>query len=252
MPREGLLARTLVQLADSLVEDFDVVELLTLLADRCVEVTGVAAAGLMLASPDGTLRVLASSSEASRVLEVFEAQADEGPCVDCFHSSQPVVNLSLDHWPRFGPRAVGAGFRSVHSLPMRLRGRTIGALNLFQVDENPLGDSDLTAAQALADVATISILARNAAADSQTVNQQLTHALSTRIVIEQAKGVVAEGAGIDMERAFRRLRNHARAHHLLLTDVAHAVSTKTLPVASLDPDGDGSHAQDRQAARTSS
>jgi len=249
MSREALLARTLVQLADSLVENFDTVELLTLLADRCVEVTDVAAAGLMLASPDGTLRVLASSSEAIRVLEVFEAQTDEGPCVDCFHSGQPVVNLSLDRWPRFGPKAIEAGFRSVHALPMRLRGKTIGALNLFGADEGLLGDSDVMAAQALADVATISILARNAAADSQTMNQQLSQALNTRIVIEQAKGVVAERAGVDMEQAFRRLRGHARNHNLLLTDVAHAISSKALPVASLDPDrGDGSQAGGRQAS----
>jgi len=238
MPREALLARTLVQLADSLVEDFDVVELLTLTADRCVDVIDVAAAGLMLASSDGKLRVLASSSEASRVLEVFEAQTDEGPCVDCFRSGEPIVNLMLDEaasrWPRFGPKAVEAGFRSVHALPMRLRGTTIGALNLFRIDEGQLADADIVAAQALADVATISILARGAAADAKALNQQLTQALNTRIVIEQAKGVVAERAGVDMEQAFKRLRSHARNHNILLTDVAHAVSTKTLPVASLD------------------
>jgi len=249
MSREALLARTLVQLADSLVENFDVVELLTLLADRCVEVTDVAAAGLMLASHDGKLRVLASSSDAMRVLEVFEAQTDEGPCVDCFHSGQPIVNLSLDRWPRFGPQAAEAGFRSAHALPMRLRGKTIGALNLFKNVEEPLGDSDVVAAQALADVATISILARNAATDSQTLNQELTQALNTRIVIEQAKGVVAERAGVDMEQAFSRLRGHARSHNLLLTDVAHAISSKALPVASLDPDGgEGSHTRRRRAA----
>ncbi len=238
MPREALLARTLVQLADSLVEDFDVVELLTLLADRCVDVLDVSAAGLMLGSDDGTLRVLASSSDAARVVEVFEAQADEGPCVDCFRSGQPIVNLSLDQagsrWPALAPKAVEAGFRSVHALPMRLRGKTIGALNLFRVDEGSMGDSDVVAAQALADVATISILARNAAADAQTLNEQLAQALDTRIVIEQAKGVVAERAGVDMDQAFRRLRSHARNNHLLLTDVAHAVTTKALPVASLD------------------
>ncbi len=249
MSREALLARTLVQLADSLVENFDTVELLTLLADRCVEVTDVTAAGLMLVSPDGKLRVVASSSEAMRILEVFEAQTDEGPCVDCFHSGQPVVNLSLDRWPRFGPKVIEAGFRSVHALPMRLRGTTIGALNLFKDVEEPLGDSELVAAHALADVATISILARNAVADSQTMNQQLSQALNTRIVIEQAKGVVAEGAGVDMEQAFRRLRGHARNHNLLLTDVAHAISTKALPVASLDPDrGDRSHAGGHQVS----
>jgi len=238
MPREALLARTLVELADSLVDDFDVVDLLTLLADRCVEVVDAAAAGLMLASPDGDLRVLASSSDAMRVLEVFEAQADEGPCIDCYRSGQPVVNLKLDEkdsrWPRFSPKAVEAGFRSAHALPMRLRGVSIGALNLFRVDEGEMDAADVVAAQALADVATITILQHRAACDAQVLNEQLTQALNTRIVIEQAKGVVAERAELDMEQAFTRLRRYARNHNLRLTDVAHAVSTKTLPVASLD------------------
>ena len=238
MPREALLTRTLVELADNLVEDFDVVDLLTLLADRCVEIVDVAAAGLMLASADGELRVVASSSEAMRVLEVFEAQADEGPCVDAYRSGQPVVNVTIDdansRWPRFAPKAADAGFQSIHALPMRLRGENIGALNLFQAEEGQLDDADVAAAQALADVATIAIVAHRAARDAQVRNEQLTQALNTRIVIEQAKGVVAERAGLDMEEAFTRLRRHARQHHLRLTDVAHAVSTRELAVAALD------------------
>jgi len=237
MPREALLSQTLVELADSLVEDFDVVDLLTLLADRCVGIVNVAAAGLMLASADGELRVLASSSEAMRVLELFEAQADEGPCIDAYRSGAPVVNLTMDEahgrWPRFAPKAADAGFLSVHALPMRLRGDSIGALNLFQLDEGQLDDADLAAAQALADVATIT-MAHRAALDAQVRNEQLTQALSTRIVIEQAKGVVAERAGLDMEEAFIRLRRHARRHNLRLTDVAHAVSTRALAVTALD------------------
>lgn len=238
MTREALLARTLVELADSLVDNFDVVDLLTLLADRCVAVVDVAAAGLMLASADGELRVLASSSEAMRVLELFETQSDEGPCVDCYRSGQPIVNHRLDDiespWRRFSPMAVAAGFRSVHALPMRLRGRTIGALNLFR-EEGPMGERDVVAAQALADVATIAILQHRAAHDARVLTNQLTEALDTRIVIEQAKGVVAERAGLDMAHAFARLRRHARNHNLRLTDVARAVSTKALTVASLDP-----------------
>ena len=238
MPKEALLTQTLVELADSLVEDFDVVDLLTLLADRCVGVVGVAAAGLMLASADGELRVLASSSEAMRVLELFETQAAEGPCVDAYRSGLPVVNLAIaeanSRWPRFAPKAAAAGFRSVHALPMRLRGDSIGALNLFQVEQGRLDDADVAAAQALADVATIVILAHRAARDAQVRNDQLTQALNTRIVIEQAKGVVAERAGLDMEDAFTRLRRHARNHNLRLTDVAHAVSTRALAVTALD------------------
>ncbi len=238
MPREALLAQTLVQLADSLVEDFDVVDLLTLLADRCVDVLDVDAAGLMLSSADGELRVVASSGDAMRLLELFEAQADEGPCVDCCRSGRPVVNLELEavnrRWPRFGPRAVRAGFRSVQALPMRLRGQTIGALNLFRAHEGAMGEADLVAAQALADVATITILQHRAARDARVLNEQLSTALNSRIVIEQAKGVVAERSGVDMEASFARLRRHARNHNLRLTEVADAVSTKALPVSSLD------------------
>lgn len=238
MPRDDLLVRTFVELADNLVDDFDVVELLTMLAHRCVDVVDVAAAGLMLASAGGELRVLASSSEAMRVLEVFEAQADEGPCVDCYRSGEPIVNLDLDEvggrWPLFAPKAVLAGFHSVHALPMRLRGLTIGALNLFRVDHGELDRRDVVAAQAMADVATIAILQHRAVVDAKTLNEQLTQALNTRIVIEQAKGVVSAEADLDMEQAFDRLRRHARNHNLRLTDVAQAVSEKALRIASLD------------------
>jgi len=234
-----LFARTLVGLADSLVDDFDVVDLLTVLAERCVEVLDVAAAGLMLASAEGQLRVLASSSEAMRILEVFGAQVDEGPCVDCYRTGRPIVNLQLTggdgRWPRFAPRAVAAGFRSVHALPMRLRSQNIGALNMFRVDEGPMTDADVAAAQALADVATIAILQHRASCEAQLLTEQLTRALNTRVVIEQAKGVVAERADLDMEQAFRRLRKYARSHNLRLSDVAEAVSSKSLPVAALDP-----------------
>jgi len=239
VPQEALFARTLVELADSLVDDFHVVDLLTVLAERCVEVLDVAAAGLMLASADGELRVLASSSDAMRILEVFEAQLDEGPCVDCYRSGRPIVHLQLDgddgRWPRFAPRAVAAGFRSVHALPMRLRSQTIGALNLFRCDDGPMAEGDAVAAQALADVATIAILQHRASQEAQLLTEQLTRALDTRVVIEQAKGVVAERAGLDMEEAFRRLREHARGHNLRLHDVARAVSSRALPVAALDP-----------------
>src|SRR5690349_16915774 len=129
MPRQALLTRTLVELADTLVDDFDIVELLTLLADRCVEVLDVGAAGLMLVAPDGELRVMASSSEAMRVLELFELQSEEGPCLDCYRSGEPVVNQDLTtvggRWPLFASTAVAEGFRSVHALPLRLRGTII-------------------------------------------------------------------------------------------------------------------------------
>jgi GAF domain-containing protein len=227
-----------VELADTLVDDFDVVELLTLLSDRCVDVLDVAAAGIMLMSPDGDLRVMASSSEAMRVLEVFEEQSNEGPCPDCYRSGEPIVNQKLEaggRWPQFAPKAIEAGFQSVHALPMRLRGVTIGALNLFRVDAGEMRDADVIAAQAFADIATIAILQNRAAAHAQLVNEQLAQALNTRVVIEQAKGVVSERAGLDMEQAFARLRCHARNHNLLLADVANDVANRTLATEDLDP-----------------
>lgn len=227
MRREALLARTLVELADTLVDDFDVVELLTLLADRCVDVLDVSAAGLMLAAPDGDLRVVASSSEEMRLVELFELQSQEGPCPECYRTGEPAMAQDLaadkDLWPLFGPVALEAGFRSVHALPMRLRGVTIGALNLFRSDAGRLEEADVVAAQALADVATIAILQHRAAMQAHLVVDQLNHALNSRVMIEQAKGVIAERSGLDMEDAFRWLRDFARSRNLLLVDVAQSV-----------------------------
>jgi len=236
MARESVLARTLVELADSLVDDFDVVELLTTLTDRCVDVLDVAAAGILLMSAEGELQVLASSSESLRLLELFELQAEEGPCLDCFRTGEPVVNQDLavvnGRWPRFAPEALAADFRSVHALPMRLRGSVIGALNLLHSEPGDMRDADVVAAQALADVATIAILQHRAAAEAQRLNDQLNLALNSRIAIEQAKGVLAERGNIDMERAFAMLRTHARHNGRRLVDVANEVinNTLTLPV----------------------
>ncbi len=239
MPREALLARTFVELADNLVDDFDVVELLTLLADRCVDVLDVAAAGLMLVAPDGGLRVMASSSEAMRVLELFELQAQEGPCLDCYRTGQPVMNIDLatvnGRWPRFAAEALAVGFRSVHALPLRLRGTVIGALNVFHVDPGDMRRADVDAAQALADVATIAILQHRARLEAQLINDQLNHALNSRIVIEQAKGMIAERASLTMEQAFSALRAHARDHNIRLVDVASDVVAGSLAASALVP-----------------
>jgi GAF domain-containing protein len=238
MTSEGLRVRTLVELADTLVDDFDIVELLTLLTDRCVEVLDVSAAGLMLVAPDGDLRVVASSSEAMRTLELFELQAEEGPCLDCYRTAGPVVNQNLavvnGRWPRFAAEALDAGFHSVHALPMRLRGNIIGALNLFRTDPGEMNDADLEMAQAMADVATITILQHRAALEAQDLNEQLNHALNSRVVIEQAKGMVSEREQLDMEDAFTMLRNHARSHNLRLMDVARDVIDGKLAASSLD------------------
>ena len=238
MAKVALLVRTLVELADSLVDDFDVVELLTLLSDRCVETLDVASAGVMLAAPSGDLQVVASSSEAMRTLELFQLQADQGPCLDCYRTGKPIVNLDLgtadSRWPRFASRALDAGLHSVHSLPMRLRGRTIGALNMFRADNGSLNEDDVAAAQALADVATIAILQHQTAADAQILNTQLNNALNSRIIIEQAKGKISEAAGVEMDQAFARLRNHARSHNLRLSELARNIAEATVSPGSLD------------------
>jgi GAF domain-containing protein len=235
-----MLARTMVQLADSLVEDFDVVDLLTLLADRCVDVLDVSTAGLILVV-DGDLRVMASSSEAMKTLELFELQADEGPCMDCYHAGAAIVNLDLasvearERWPRFVPEALDAGFRSAHAVPMRLRGNILGALNMFRVDTGELGAEDVAAAQALADIATIAILQNRASIRAQILNEQLNRALTSRIIIEQAKGVLAERGSLQMDESFARLRGYARDNNRRLVDVAQDVITGVLGTAQLGP-----------------
>ena len=238
MTRETTLVRTLVELADTLVDDFDVVELLTLLTDRCVDILDVEAAGIMLVAPEGDLRVMASSSDTMRVLELFEVQAQEGPCLDCYHTGRVVVNDDLSapggSWSRFAPEAVAAGFSAVCAVPMRLRGSIIGGLNLFSSTRRQLAPADVEAAQALADVATIALLQHRASLEALILNEQLNHALNSRIVIEQAKGILAERKGVDMAQSFSLLRAHARNHNLRLADVARNVIDGVLPVSALD------------------
>lgn len=240
MPTETLLIRTLVELADTLVDDFDVVELLTLLSVRCVELLDVSAAGLMLVAPEGDLRVAASSSEALRVVELFELQAQEGPCSDCFSTGEPVLSQDLTgpdegRWPSFGPVAVAAGFRSVHAVPMRLRGNVIGALNLFQTHPGELSADDVGASRAFADMATIGILQHRAVNEARVLAEQLSFALNSRVVIEQAKGALGERLGLNMEDAFSRLRTYARNHNLRLIHVARGVLEGTVASADLGP-----------------
>lgn len=231
MTRESLLATTFVDLADSLVDDFDIVELLTTLSNRCVELLSVDAAGIVIADPDRNLRATASSSEVMRVVELFEVQSDEGPCLDCFRSGQLVAHQDLAvgaRWPNFSPVAIAAGFRGVDAVPMRLRDQSIGALNLFSVAPGSLGDGELVIARALADIATIAILQQRRIFDADVVNEQLNHALTSRITIEQAKGMIAEREQLDMPEAFARLRAHARSNNRRLHDVAIDIVDGTL------------------------
>jgi GAF domain-containing protein len=230
--RDEAIIHSLVDIADNLVDDFDVVELLTGLTDQCVGMLGISAAGVMIASPPDELRLVATSSEAMQLVELFELQTHEGPCLEAFHTGEPVEHEILrkgsDRWPRFSVVALDAGFQSVFALPLRLRDTTIGALNLFSVGPYPMDASDVVVARGFADLATISLLQHSAVADTQHVNEQLSQALSSRIVIEQAKGVISERARIDLSEAFSRLRNYARRHSLRLAEVAQSAIDGTL------------------------
>jgi len=232
MTREADVVEALVEMADTLVDDYDVVDLLTGLADRCVSLLDVSAAGVMLASPEGSLGLVASSSEAMRLLELFELQTQEGPCLDAFRTGQSVGHENLQagsgRWPSFSAAALQAGFASALALPLRLREATLGALNLLRVTRTPMDEADVIVARAFADLATLSIIQHRTAAESQRLNEQLSAALTSRVVIEQAKGVIAERADVDLAEAFSRLRSYARNHNRRLTDVARAAIDGTL------------------------
>ncbi len=228
MAREHALAEAFVEAADTLVDDFDVIDFLHVLAERCVQLLDVEAAGLMLVDQRGVLHATAASAENARLLELFELQSDAGPCVDAFKTGQPVVNADLhasaDRWPRFAEAAESAGYISVHALPLRLRTTVVGALNLFCSRSGLLSDGDIRVGQALADVATIGILAQRTIYQSELLTMQLQTALSNRVIIEQAKGVLAERHHVNVDTAFALLRDHARSHHLRLSDLARDVA----------------------------
>jgi len=219
-----LLSDTFVELADTMIAEFDVIDFLHLLTDRSVALLGASAAGVVLADPRGELRVAAASSEEAGLLELFQLQNDQGPCLDCFRTGRPVTADDLtgpcQRWPRFAEAAARSGFRTVEALPMRLRDQVIGALNLFRAEPGPIDPADLRIGQALADVATIGLLHERNVRRREAVAEQLQAALNSRVVIEQAKGKLAERLSIDMDRAFNMLRDYARNTNQHLTDVA--------------------------------
>jgi GAF domain-containing protein len=236
--RERAVTEMFVTLADTLVDDYDVVDLLDRLVHACVLILDVTAAGLLLDDQRGHLSLVASSSEETRLLEVFQLQNNEGPCLDCVRDRTIVTSTDLEadaaRWPAFVPQALAAGYRSVTAVPMRLRDDIIGGLNMFGSVSRPLADEDRRLAQALADAATIGILQQRAAHRTSVLAEQLQHALNSRVAIEQAKGVLAERHDLSMELAFQMLRKYARDRNLKLFDVATSVVQ-----GRVDPDADG-------------
>jgi len=232
LTREECLAVTLVELADTLADDFDVIELLTLLVDRSVELLDACAAGLVLRDDRGGLHLMASTDGVMELVELFQVQNAEGPCLDCSASGQLVTVADLataeERWPRFVPHAVEAGFRAAHAIPLRLRGQILGALNLFRAEPGDLSPADLAAAKALADMAAIGILQARAVRDAHLVAEQLRRALHSRVAIEQAKGMLAERHGIGLDQGFSNLRTYARNHQRPLTGVAEDLVTGAL------------------------
>jgi GAF domain-containing protein len=236
--REPLLSRAFVGLADTLVDDYDIIELLDRLVGYSVELLAAEAAGILLADSQRTLRVVASSREDAEVMELLQLQAHQGPCMECFDTGVPVCVPDLadtaGRWPVF-VSAVGqrGAYRSVHALPMRLRGEVIGTLNLFHRQPGVLPEADLAVGQALADVATIGILAERAIRSREVLTEQLQVALNSRVIIEQAKGVLAQLGGLGMDVAFDRLRHYARTHNVGLSEVAREVVETDLAAADV-------------------
>jgi len=236
--REALLITAFVGLADTLVDDYDVIDVLDRLAGYCVQLLAAEAAGILLADAQAMLRVVASTNEQTEWMELLQLQADEGPCVECFRAGAPVSVADLAdaaaRWPRFvGALQEREVYGSVHALPLRLRGQAIGTLNLFHGAPGPLPEADLALGQALADIATIGILQERAIHDSRAFSAQLEAALDSRIVIEQAKGIVAERNQVDVDVAFQQIRRFARNHNRLLSNTAREIIAGALTPLAL-------------------
>ncbi|WP_438297020.1 GAF and ANTAR domain-containing protein [Streptomyces sp. HUAS TT7] len=242
LPREERLAFAFVELADTLVRDFDVIGFLHTLTEHCVDLLDVAAAGVLLGIPQGQVVEAAASDERTRALELLGVEWDEGPCRDCYHARAPIADVRLDtdvarvRWPHFAPRAAQLGYTSVVAAPLRWQDQVIGALNLFRDRPGPLDGAQLRLAQALADTATIGILQQRAVHEQMTVITQLQYALDSRVIIEQAKGYLAHHHDTSVDEAFIKMRTHARTHGSKLTDVARQVLEGTAAPALLDPE----------------
>lgn len=230
-----------IELSDTLVDDFDIIEFLDRLAMRCSELLGVSACGIVLADHHGVLNLVAASSEEARLVELTQLQTLEGPCLDAFASGRPVQYADLwddtarARWPRFTAATVEAGYRSVQALPMRLRDNVLGAVNLLSTSTGTLSTETITLGQALADAATIGIVHQRALARQELVTEQLQTALNSRVLIEQAKGFLTHSLAVDVDEAFAVLRRYARANNRRLTEVADDVIQGRLTLPTPGP-----------------
>jgi len=226
------LLETFVKLADTLIDDYDVVDLLQVLVDTCRDVLDTTAAGILLADSRGELEVVASTSEASRLVEIMQLSAEQGPCIESYRSgrsvSVPDIEVSKDEWWQFRGSALAQGFRSMDALPLRLRDTTIGTLNLRRSEPGAAPEDTIRAAQAFADVATIGILHERTLRESAILSEQLQAALNSRIVIEQAKGVISHTRGVSIDDAFALMRQYARSHSVGLSIVAARIVDRSL------------------------
>jgi GAF domain-containing protein len=235
--REERINEAFLKVADTLMDSYDVVDLLSTLVHECADLLGRQGGGILIADATGDLELLASTSEAAEFVEVMQLAAGTGPCVDCFTTGKPVsvpdISASGDRWPQFRTAALDRGFRSLHATPMRMRGKVVGTMNLLGSETGGLDERDAALAQALADVAIIGILQERSLRDPRILTEQLHLALDTRVLVEQAKGVLAHTLGLDMEDAFNTLRRHARENSLPLRDVAEGVVSRSIDVSTL-------------------
>lgn len=238
--RDALLARTFLEITERLVGDFDVIEVLTMLMDRSVELFDVTAAGVLLAQDERSLRVVAASSEEVRLLELLQLQNHQGPCLDCYRTGHPVIVLDIsadDRWPLFGEEMTRLGFSSVVAVPLRHRERVLGAINLFRYEKGVVDKRLLPMLEALAGTTTLTIIQSQAARETSDLVRNLEHALESRVVIEQAKGMIAQHLGASearMDRSFRLLRAYARSNNRLLREVAAELVTGALSPSDMD------------------
>ena len=249
--REAKLVDAFVQMADTLVDDYDVIDVLHELVSHCVRLLDAAEAGIVLSDQCGSLQVLASSTEQTRMLELFQLQTSEGPCWDCVHTGEPVLIADIaaeaGRWPLFVPRALEDRFASVHATPMRLRRETIGALNLFGREPGHMPEQDLRTAQALADTATIGILQERAIHRGEVLTEQLQVALTNRTTIEQAKGLLAHAGNIEMDHAFQALRSYGRRRSTRLSDIARQLVNGAITPGAVLSDQPGTAPETRSA-----